>query len=136
MIRAARACVAGQASGPALVLTEALSFYGGIDPASGKIIDPTNSRRGEYVCGRIMVMPAGRGSSSSSSVFVEAIRAGTGPAGLVLGRIDPILPVAGIVASTLYGIDCPIVVCSIAGIDDGAMVTIIARPDRSAEVRV
>ena len=46
-------------------------------------------------------MPSGRGSSSSSSVLAEAIRAGTAPAAIVLGEADPILALGAIVAREL-----------------------------------
>ena len=55
-------------------------------------------------------MPSGRGSSSSSSVLAEAIRAGTAPAAIVLGEADPILALGAIVARELYGTTIPVVV--------------------------
>ena len=65
----ARTLVAGTAEGRALVLDEPLSFWGGIDPANGDIIDGRHPQHGANVAGRILVMPSGRGSSSSSSVL-------------------------------------------------------------------
>jgi predicted aconitase with swiveling domain len=65
----ARTLVAGQASGPALVLEEPLSFWGGVDTETGDIVDVHHPQRGENVSGRVLVMPSGRGSSSSSSVL-------------------------------------------------------------------
>ncbi len=106
----ARTLVAGTATGPALVLQEPLSFWGGVDPATGDVIDPRHPQRGANVAGRILVLPAGRGSSSSSSVLAEAIRAGTGPAAIILGEADPILALGAIVARELYGIVTPVVV--------------------------
>ncbi|HLA92113.1 MAG TPA: DUF126 domain-containing protein, partial [Actinomycetota bacterium] len=76
----ARTLVAGEATGEVLVLEEPLSFWGGIDPATGVVIDVHHPQRGANVAGTILVMPGGRGSSSSSSVLAEAIRAGTAPA--------------------------------------------------------
>jgi hypothetical protein len=57
-------------------------------------------------------MPSGRGSSSSSSVLAESIRAGTAPAAIVLGEADPILALAAIVARELYGKTTPVVVAA------------------------
>ena len=103
--------VAGRASGPTLVLDEPLSFWGGVDPASGLIIDRAHPQAGMTITGRILVMQAGRGSSSSSSVLAECIRAGTGPAGIVLGETDPILALGALVAAELYPDRiCPVVV--------------------------
>lgn len=106
----ARTLVPGDASGPALVLDEPLSFWGGVDPTTGEIVDARHPQRGANVAGRILVMPSGRGSSSSSSVLAEAIRAGTAPAAIVLAEPDPILALGAIVARELYGRSIPVVV--------------------------
>ena len=83
--------VAGGAEGDVLALDEPLSFWGGVDEASGCIIDVHHPQHGASVVGRVLVMPAGRGSSSSSSVLAELIRAGFGPAAILLGERDPIV---------------------------------------------
>jgi predicted aconitase with swiveling domain len=105
-----RALLQGRASGEAVVLDEPLSFWGGLDPASGRIIDRRHPQAGGTVTGRILVMPSGRGSSSSSSVLAEAIRAGTAPAGIVLAEPDGIVVLGALVARELYGTTIPIVV--------------------------
>lgn len=105
----ARTLVAGRASGIALVLDEPLSFWGGLDPASGILIDTHHPQLGVNVTGRILVMPFGRGSSSSSYVLAEAIRAGTAPAAIVLREPDGIVALGAIVARELYGVAVPVV---------------------------
>jgi uncharacterized protein len=112
MSASGRALVAGTADGVALVLDAPLSFWGGYDPVEGRIIDTTHPQRGELAAGRILVLPSGRGSSSSSSVLAEAIRLGTAPAAIVLALADPILVVGSLVARELYGITVPVVVAS------------------------
>jgi uncharacterized protein len=94
----------------ALVLDEPLSLWGGIDPATGEIIDVHHPQHGATVSGRVLVMPAGRGSSSSASVLAEAVRAGTAPAAILLGEPDLILSIGSAVAEELYGVRVPIVV--------------------------
>jgi hypothetical protein len=106
----ARTLVPGEATGEVLALAEPLSFWGGIDPATGEVIDVHHPQRGANVAGRILAMPGGRGSSSSSSVLAEAIRAGTAPAAIVLAEPDPILALGAIVARELYGTAVPVVV--------------------------
>lgn len=135
-MRSGRFYLAGEASGPALVLSEPLSFWGGVDVATGKIIDHSHPDLGKSVAGTILVMPGGRGSSSSSSVLAEGIRLGTAPLAIVLARPDPILTVAAIVAQSLYGLCCPIVVCSIDGIRSGDQVRILPSSTTAAEIRV
>jgi predicted aconitase with swiveling domain len=104
--------VEGSARGSALVLDDPLSFWGGLDPTTGQVVDRHHPQSGTNVTGRILVMPSGRGSSSSSSVLAEAIRAGTAPAGIVLAEADPIVAVGALVAHELYGRACPVVVLS------------------------
>jgi uncharacterized protein len=101
--------VPGRAAGPALVLREPLSFWGGLDAPSGKIIDRWHPQQGENLARRILVMRSGRGSSSGSSVLAEAIRLGTGPAGIILLSRDAIVTVGAMVAVELYPVSCPVV---------------------------
>lgn len=102
--------VSGHGVGPLLVLDEPLSFWGGIDPDNGDIIDVNHPGAGLNVTGTLLAMPHGRGSSSSASVLAECIRLGTAPAGLILRDIDEILVVGALVANELYGSNFPIAV--------------------------
>lgn len=130
----AQSYAAGDADAPALVLSQALSFWGGIDVETGRIIDRSHADLGKCITGRILIMPGGRGSSSSSSVLAETIRRGTGPAGILLSIPDPILTVGSLVAQSLYGVRCPIAVGSIEGIVTGDRVRIHAEDTGPAEV--
>jgi predicted aconitase with swiveling domain len=100
----------GTARAPALVLDEPLSLWGGVDPATGRIIEPRHPQHGATVTDRALVMPAARGSSSSASVLAEMVRAGTAPAAVLLGEPDLILALGAVVASELYGARLPIIV--------------------------
>jgi predicted aconitase with swiveling domain len=126
----------GEVQGLALVLSQALSFWGGIDVETGDIIDHSHPDLGGNVVGRILVMPSGRGSSSSSSVLAEAIRRGTGPAGILLERPDPILAVGAIVAEFLYDIRMPLVVCDTSCIVTGDPIEISVAERSQALIRV
>ena len=117
----------GAADGPALRLDEPLSFWGGVDPASGLIIDARHPQRGTSVQGRVLVMPSVRGSSSSSSVLAEAVRAGSAPAAVLLSEPDLILAVGAAVAEELYGVRVPVLhlaLTDLVSVTDGAMVVI------------
>ena len=81
-----------------LRLDEPLSFWGGLDPATGNIVDVHHPQFGACVAGRRLVMPGTRGSTSSPGVLVEAIRSGNGPSAIVLPAP----------ARQLYGIDVPV----------------------------
>ena len=134
MRREAQSLARGEAEGPALVLSEPLSFWGGIDVDTGAIIDHSHPQRGLNVAGRVLVMPGGRGSSSSSAVLAEVIRLGTGPIAIVLATPDPILTVGAIVAAFLYGLSCPIAVCGIDGIASGDRLRVRAADVGPADV--
>ncbi len=115
------------AGGRTLVLGEPLSLWGGVDPATGEIVDGHHPQRGERLAGRIVVMPAGRGSSSSASVLAELARAGVAPAAIVLGEPDLILSIGAAVAEELYGVTIPVLVPPaerLARLGDGVHVSI------------
>jgi predicted aconitase with swiveling domain len=96
--------VLGVASGPILRLDEPLSFWGGLDSATGTITDRLHPQRGACVAGRILMMPTGRGSSSGSATLAEALRLGNGPAAILMLERDAIV----VVAAELYGLACPV----------------------------
>lgn len=108
-MRVTRVVVAGAAEGPVVVLDEPLSFWGGLDPETGLVIDAHHPQVGSSLRDAVVVMPAGRGSSSASSVITEAARLGTAPAALVMRRADDILATGAIVADELYGRAVPLV---------------------------
>lgn len=117
----------GAADGRALILDEPLSFWGGVDPGSGAIIDVRHPQLGTSVRGRVLVMRSVRGSSSSSSVLAEAVRAGNAPAAILLGEADLILPVGATVAEELYGVRVPVVhlrLSDLEAIPDGASISV------------
>ena len=125
----ARVLVPGTANGRALVLDQPLSLWGGLDPETGRIVEANHPQLGETVTGRILVMPSGRGSSSSATVLAEALRLGTGPAGIVLGEPDEIIAIGSVVAAELYGGEIPVVVVTaeaLASIADGEPIELAA----------
>jgi predicted aconitase with swiveling domain len=102
--------VSGSASGPALVLDEPLSLWGGLDALTGIIIDQRHPQRGVCISGTVVFMASGRGSSSASSVLAEAVRLGTAPVAFVLRESDEILALGSFVAEEMYGLGTPVVV--------------------------
>jgi len=91
--------VDGPASnGEALVLTAPISFWGGVDPKTGRIADPRHPQHGENIVGRMLFLPGTIGSSSASAVLLELIRAGLAPAAIVMHEPDAILLLGLIVA--------------------------------------
>jgi predicted aconitase with swiveling domain len=101
--------VAGEALGEALVSNEPLSFWGGYDQHTGEIIDRRHSLSGEIAVGRILALPFSRGSSTTTAVLLEAVRAGTAPAAILTTGVDSFFALASIVADEIYGKPIPIV---------------------------
>ena len=89
---------------------EPLSFWGGLCPRTGEIIDRRHELSGATVTGRVFVFPQGRGSSTASAVLLESIRTGVAPAAIINLKVDPILALGSIVAAELYHRVMPIVV--------------------------
>ena len=110
--------VPGEAAGPALVLAEPLSMWGGLDPKSGVIIDQHHPQHGLCVSGVVLFLPCGRGSSSASSVLAEAVRLGTSPAAIVLHEPDEIITLGSLVAEEVYGLVTPVVVADPVDLPD------------------
>ncbi|MGB8841593.1 MAG: DUF126 domain-containing protein [Aliidongia sp.] len=90
----------GTARGPVLRLDRPLSFWGGVDPATGALLYPDGA--GTAVAGTVLMLPGTIGSSSSSAILLELLRNGLAPAALVLDRIDAILGL-GILAAGEMG---------------------------------
>jgi predicted aconitase with swiveling domain len=111
-----------------------LSLWGGLDPTTGDIIDQRHPQWGANVTGKVLVMPVGKGSSSASSILLEAVLLGTAPAAIVLAELDAILALGAAVARELYGSAPPVVVvegATYASILTGDIVTV-----RQADVMV
>lgn len=103
-----RTLVAGKASGEVRLLSAPLSLWGGLDLQTGRIADVSHPDFGVSLTGAVVAMPGARGSSSSSSALVEAVRIGLAPSAIILSRADPILVIGGLVAADLYQADVPI----------------------------
>ncbi len=107
-----KALVAGEAKGLALVTNEPLSFWGGYDQWTGEIIDRRHPLSGENAKGKVLVVPASRGSSTTTAVLLEAIRNGNAPAAIVVSCVDRFFALASIVADEMYARPIPIIALS------------------------
>ena len=104
-----RVIVAGEASGEALVTSDALSFWGGYDFHTGEIIDQHHPLAGVRAAGRILAVPFSKGSSTTTAVLLEAVRAGTAPAAILTTGTDAFFALASIVADVMYGKPFPVI---------------------------
>jgi uncharacterized protein len=94
------------ASGEALVLGAPISFWGGVDPKSGRIADVRHPDLDKVISGRVLFLPGTLGSSSASAVLLELVHAGLAPAAIVLDQPDAIL-LLGLIVAREMGWEAP-----------------------------
>jgi predicted aconitase with swiveling domain len=97
------------ANGPVLVLSEPLSFWGGFDPRTGRIIDVHHPQCGKSLAGQIVLMIETRGSGTAPGGVAEAVRLGTAPLAIVTVTPDVNIAIGAAVAATLYGRTCAVI---------------------------
>jgi predicted aconitase/predicted aconitase with swiveling domain len=100
--------VKNAAGGAVVICQEGLSFWGGVDPNNGVIIDAHHPEQGAELAGRIVLMPTSRGSCSGSGVLLQLARNGSAPAALVFRDTEEILTLGAIIAGKLF--DRPVAV--------------------------
>lgn len=84
--------------GPALVLDAPISFWGGVDAATGRIADVRHPQLGRCIAGTVLFLPGTIGSSSASAVLLELVHAGKAPAAILMDAPDAILLLGLVVA--------------------------------------
>ena len=89
---------AGRAEGVALVSPEPIGFLGGVDPESGRVVEPGHALEGECVTGRVLVFPTGKGSTVGSYTLYRMAREGTAPAAIINAESEAIVAVGAIIS--------------------------------------
>ncbi len=106
---AARCVVSGIAEGEVVASSQSISFWGGVDPATGLINDPRHELFGQSIAGKVLVFPVGKGSSTGSLMILELVRIGKAPAAMINIKTEPILATGPIVCKHFYGKEIPVV---------------------------
>ncbi|WP_421579251.1 aconitase X [Shinella sp. M31] len=104
----ARSILAGTASGPIIAAGEALSFWGGVDPATGRVIDVHHPLHGVTITGGILMMPSSRGSCTGSGVLLDLALTGRAPAALVFSEAEDVLTLGALIAAEMFGKSLPV----------------------------
>ena len=104
----ARELVGGTARGELLYAETGLSFWGGVDPLNGAVIDHTHPLHRKTVTGKVLAIPNGRGSCTGSQVMLELLLGDIAPAAILLRQPDVILALGVIVAEELFGKSIPL----------------------------
>ncbi len=88
----------GVAEGEALVTTMPISFYGGVDPNTGTVIEKGHELNGVSVKGKILVFPQGKGSTVGSYTLYRLKKNGVAPAGMINKECETIIAVGAIIS--------------------------------------
>jgi hypothetical protein len=88
----------GYAKGEALVSRDPISFFGGVDPEKGIIIEKGHCSEGKSIAGRILIFPRGRGSTVGSYILYRLARRGLAPKGIINLESEPIVAVGAIIS--------------------------------------
>jgi len=88
----------GKAVGEALVTSQPISFYGGVDPNTGVVIEKGHELQGQSVKGKILVFPTGKGSTVGSYTLYRMKKNGTAPAGMINRECETVVAVGAIIS--------------------------------------
>lgn len=108
MTATARSILPGTAEGPILATTEPLSFWGGIDPASGKVIDVHHPLHGQSIRGAALMMPSTRGSCTGSGVLLDLALNGMAPAALIFSQTEDVVTLGALIADKMFDHPLPV----------------------------
>ncbi|MFK7765444.1 MAG: aconitase X [Roseobacter sp.] len=95
--------VPAEQGGDILVASEGLSFWGGVDPQTGVVIDAHHPCHGLSITGKVVLMPTSRGSCSGSGVLLELALNGHAPAALIFREAEEILTLGALIADRMFG---------------------------------
>ena len=88
----------GTAQEEALVTSQPISFYGGVDPSTGEIIEKGHELQGKSVKGKILVFPNGKGSTVGSYTLYRMKKNGVAPAGMINCECETVVAVGAIIS--------------------------------------
>jgi hypothetical protein len=88
----------GATSGEALVSSKDISFFGGVDPETGIVVERGHDLEGQCIAGKILVFPTGKGSTVGSYTLYRLKKAGKSPLAIVNAECEPITAVGCIIA--------------------------------------
>jgi len=94
----ARSIARGKAAGEALISPAPIGFLGGVDPATGNVIEKGHPLEGKNVAGRVLVFPNGKGSTVGSYVMLQLAKNKKAPAAIINVSAEPIIAVGAIIS--------------------------------------
>lgn len=88
----------GKGEGEALVTSQPISFYGGVDPTTGEVLEKGHELQGKSVKGKVLVFPTGKGSTVGSYTLYRLKKNGAAPAGIVNRECETVVAVGAIIS--------------------------------------
>jgi predicted aconitase with swiveling domain len=88
----------GKAQEEALATSMPISFYGGVDPNTGEVIEKGHELQGKSVKGKILVFPTGKGSTVGSYTLYRLKKNGVAPAGIINRECETVVAVGAIIS--------------------------------------
>ena len=88
----------GNAKAEAIVTNDGISFYGGVDPDTGIVVEVGHELEGQSITGKILVFPTGKGSTVGSYTMYRMKKNNTAPVAIVNKQIDTIIAVGCIIS--------------------------------------
>ncbi|MFW9821751.1 MAG: DUF126 domain-containing protein [Candidatus Thorarchaeota archaeon] len=88
----------GIVEGEALFTKDGISFYGGVDPDTGKVVEVGHELEGQSIIGKVLVFPTGKGSTVGSYTMYRMKKNNTAPVAIVNKEIDTIVAVGCIIS--------------------------------------
>ncbi len=88
----------GTAKGEAIVSSEGISFYGGVDPENGNVVEKGHPLEGKSVSGKILVFPQGKGSTVGSYTLYQMKKNGVAPKAIINKECETIVAVGAIIS--------------------------------------
>jgi uncharacterized protein len=88
----------GLTKGMALVSSEAISFFGGVDPDTGVVVEKNHPLEGKSIAGKILVFPNGKGSTVGSYTLYRIKKNGKAPLAIINKECETIIAVGAIIS--------------------------------------
>src|SRR5512134_76131 len=98
MLLHGRTIFSGAAEAEALVTSQGISFFGGVDPETGRVVERGHELEGQSIAGKVLVFPSGKGSTVGSYTLYRLKRNGVAPAAIVNAACETITAVGCIIA--------------------------------------
>jgi predicted aconitase with swiveling domain len=112
-----RPLVAGHGCGKIFATRQNISFWGGVDPATGMTIDPRHELFDRFITAKVLAFSYGKGSAAAPLVLLELVKQTTAPAAIINIETEPLLVAGPIISQHFYGTSIPVVALARAAFD-------------------